>query len=190
LPRGASLIGRVAYFCGLMNAAVATPVWGEVSATGMRIPTANPRYAYPASLATRAVYILGANGQRLEMRTPPPPLLGPIRSKRDAVAPQSATKTTRPAPAEGRGRLQKAIARAFILSHVQSTTTILDWCYPRLRGKRRSLTRPMYWSVKRILLATCVRVGRGAGYGRPFLWRRTKTQPVVPLDNSDDNSNS
>jgi hypothetical protein len=45
----------------------------------MRIPTANPRYAYPASLATRAIYILGANGQRLEMRTPPPPL-GPIRS--------------------------------------------------------------------------------------------------------------
>jgi hypothetical protein len=71
--------------------------------------------------------------------------------------------------ARGRGRLQRQIARAFVGHPFRSTSEIYDWCYARDRSRTRS--EAMRWSVRRILDATCDRVGRADTLGRPFLWR-------------------
>ena len=71
------------------------------------------------------------------------------------------------APAKGRGRLQKAIRRAFLVSGpVLSLSQIFDWCYANQRKRRRR-----NWSVVRILQRHCDRVGRAKTIGRPILWR-------------------
>jgi hypothetical protein len=73
------------------------------------------------------------------------------------------------APNKGRGRLQRQIARAFIEQPYRSTSEVYDWCYARDRSRTRS--EAMRWSVRRILDATCDRIGRANTPGRPWIWR-------------------
>jgi hypothetical protein len=61
------------------------------------------------------------------------------------------------------------VRRAFIDHPFRSTSEIYDWCYARDRRAARS--QAMRWSVRRILDATCDRVGRADTPGRPWLWR-------------------
>jgi len=74
------------------------------------------------------------------------------------------------APARGRGRLQRQIARAFTIGGPELTSsTILDWCYPH---RRQALTTRHRFSVWRLLAATCDRVGRDwKAPGQPWVWR-------------------
>ena len=72
------------------------------------------------------------------------------------------------APAKGRGRLQRQIARAFAVGGpVLSSSVIYDWCFARQR-RVSQLRRHGAW---RILMAECERVGRAETIGRPWLWR-------------------
>jgi hypothetical protein len=75
-----------------------------------------------------------------------------------------------PAPARGRGRLQRQIARCFALFGPEVTSSrLLDWCYahnPRARQSQRHR-----WSVLRILRTTADPIGRAQTAGRPWLWR-------------------
>jgi hypothetical protein len=70
---------------------------------------------------------------------------------------------------KGKGRLQVQVRRAFLDHPFRSTSEIYDWCYARDRSRARS--EAMRWSVRRILDATCARVGRADTPGRPWLWR-------------------
>jgi hypothetical protein len=73
------------------------------------------------------------------------------------------------APAKNRGRLQRQIARAFMVGGpVLSSSQIYDWAYAR---NRDGLDSGYRWSVRRILLEIAVRVGRAETIGRPWLWR-------------------
>jgi hypothetical protein len=75
----------------------------------------------------------------------------------------------RPAkPALGRGRLQRQIRRAFIVSEVLSSSQIYDWCYA---GKRLPLSTRQRYSVWRILNEVAEPVGHSLTIGRPWLWR-------------------
>jgi hypothetical protein len=75
-----------------------------------------------------------------------------------------------PRPAEMRGRLQRAVLRAFIASDASelSTTALADWAYAR---SRRGLSSGEYWSLRRVCRQLCERVGRAPTIGRPWLWR-------------------
>jgi hypothetical protein len=69
-------------------------------------------------------------------------------------------------PALGRGRLQVAIERAFIVGGpVVSASSIYDWAYPH---DRRRVFRH---SVIRILRQVAEPVERANTSGRPWLWR-------------------
>jgi hypothetical protein len=73
------------------------------------------------------------------------------------------------APAAGRGRLQRQIARAFMAGGGELTSSqIYDWCALWPVDKRTS--QAQRWSVRRILDATCDRVRRVPPYGA-WLWR-------------------
>jgi hypothetical protein len=73
------------------------------------------------------------------------------------------------APALGRGRLQRQIARAFIVhGDVVSATDIYCWCR-RWRSSRFGM--PERWSIVRILRRIAEPVGRAPTIGRPWLWR-------------------
>jgi hypothetical protein len=48
-----------------------------------------------------------------------------------------------------------------------STTELLDWTHSRGRGAGHNKRR----SVRRVCERYCIRVGRGAGIGRPILWK-------------------
>jgi hypothetical protein len=68
------------------------------------------------------------------------------------------------APAAGRGRLQRQIARCFmVFGPVVSSTRLYDWCYMR-RARHR-------YSVWLILQRIADPVGRAPTIGRPWLWR-------------------
>jgi hypothetical protein len=78
-----------------------------------------------------------------------------------------------PAPAKGRGRLQRQIARCFVVfGPVVSSSRLLDWCYTRNPRVRQS--RGHRWSVVRILRQIAEPVGRAETIGRPVLWRLTE----------------
>jgi hypothetical protein len=85
------------------------------------------------------------------------------------------------APAAGRGRLQRQIARCFVVFGPEvSSSRLLDWCYtrdPRVRHR---------WSVVRILRRIAEPVGRAETIGRPWLWRlRNSSLPAdtcQPID--------
>ena len=73
------------------------------------------------------------------------------------------------APNKGRGRLQRQIARAFIVhGDVVSATDIYCWCR-RWRSSRFGM--PERWSIVRILRQIAEPVGRAPTIGRPWLWR-------------------
>jgi hypothetical protein len=72
------------------------------------------------------------------------------------------------APNLGRGRLQRQIARAFIVhGDVVSATDIYCWCRPR--SSRFGM--PERWSIVRILRVIADPVGRAPTIGRPWIWR-------------------
>jgi hypothetical protein len=75
-----------------------------------------------------------------------------------------------PAPAKGRGRLQRQIARCFVVFGPEvSASRLYDWCYARNPGARQS--RGHRWSVLRILRTIADPIGRAETIGRPVLWR-------------------
>ena len=84
-------------------------------------------------------------------------------------------------PNKGRGRLQRQIARCFVVFGPEvSSSRLLDWCYtrdPRVRHR---------WSVVRILRRIAEPVGRAETIGRPWLWRlRNSSLPAdtcQPID--------
>ena len=73
-----------------------------------------------------------------------------------------------PAPARGRGRVQKLARRALIALGNPSTTTteVLQWT--RCRGGVRHHD---YRAARRALDRIADRVGRAETIGRPWLWR-------------------
>ena len=77
-------------------------------------------------------------------------------------------------PNKGRGRLQRQIARCFVVFGPEvSSSRLLDWCYardPRVRHR---------WSVVRVLRQIADPIGRAETIGRPVLWR-LKTPGVRP----------
>jgi hypothetical protein len=75
-----------------------------------------------------------------------------------------------PAPAKGRGRLQRQINRCFVVFGPEvSSSRLLDWCYARNPRVRQS--RGHRWSLVRVLDVVAERVGHSRGPGRPWLWR-------------------
>jgi hypothetical protein len=83
------------------------------------------------------------------------------------------------APNAGRGRLQRQIRRAFMVHGPElSATTIYDRCALWPVDKRTS--QAQRWSVRRILDATCDRVGRSRGPGRPWIWRNSLGRRPFP----------
>jgi hypothetical protein len=76
------------------------------------------------------------------------------------------------APAKGRGRIQRQIARAFMAhGEIVSSSDIYRWC----RGRQRWFGRPQRWSVRRVLDVVAVRVGRQPTFPRAWLWRLRNT---------------
>jgi hypothetical protein len=78
------------------------------------------------------------------------------------------------APAQNRGRVQRAIKRAFIASgaEVLSSSEIYSWTHPRLRLGRKSMPLGIYWGTLQALRRVCEPVGRSASTsGAPILWR-------------------
>jgi hypothetical protein len=81
------------------------------------------------------------------------------------------------APNKGRGRLQRAIARAFLVagSDTLSSTAVYDWCFVRDRH------RPPEWhrySVFRILQEIAYQVERVPPHGA-WLWRLRDSQSPI-----------
>jgi hypothetical protein len=78
-----------------------------------------------------------------------------------------------PAPAEGRGRIQIRIRRAFTASGAEALTSsqIYDWTHVRRRQRDKTLPAGTYSRTTRTLRAMCEPVGRGTSKGRPILWR-------------------
>jgi hypothetical protein len=74
------------------------------------------------------------------------------------------------APAAGRGRLQRQIARAFIAagSGVVSSSQVYDFTFAQ---DRHGWRWRHYWSVYRILMEIAEPIGRAPTIGRPWLWR-------------------
>jgi hypothetical protein len=73
------------------------------------------------------------------------------------------------APAKGRGRLQRAVRRAFLVADQVSTATVFDWCYARRPKMRRSqLNRRR---VHELLREIADPIGRADTVGRPRIWR-------------------
>ena len=74
-----------------------------------------------------------------------------------------------PQPSLNNGPVQRRVRRAFAAAgrSVLSTTQIVDWSHPRPGTNRHHARR----SVRRVCERYCERVGRGAGSGRPILWR-------------------
>jgi hypothetical protein len=81
------------------------------------------------------------------------------------------------APAKGRGRLQRAIARAFVVAPTDtlSTAAINDWCFAR---RRRQISERHRYSVFRILREIADQVERVPPRGA-WLWRlRDSRSPI------------
>jgi hypothetical protein len=75
------------------------------------------------------------------------------------------------APNAGRGRLQVAIRRAFMVGGDELTSSqVYDWAYSRHRSQRRPMSEAVRWSVHRILLELADRVRRVPPHGA-WLWR-------------------
>jgi hypothetical protein len=68
-----------------------------------------------------------------------------------------------PAPAKNRGRVQRAIKRAFIASgaEVLASSEIYSWTHPRLRlGRRKTMPFGIYWGTLQVLRRICDPVDR------------------------------
>jgi hypothetical protein len=84
-----------------------------------------------------------------------------------------------PAPARGRGRLQRQINRCFVVFGPEvSSTRLYDWCYARNPRARQS--RGHRWSAYRILVEIAEPVGRAQTIGHPWIWRLRNSQ--LPAD--------
>jgi hypothetical protein len=64
------------------------------------------------------------------------------------------------------GPIQRRARRAFLGSGMEVMTTpqIARWTHPRGTSRR-------YHYLREVLRRYCERVGRGAGVGRPILWK-------------------
>jgi hypothetical protein len=68
-----------------------------------------------------------------------------------------------PAPAKNRGRVQRAIKRAFIASgaEVLASSEIYSWTHPRLRlGRRKTMPFGIYWGTLQVLRRICDPIDR------------------------------
>jgi hypothetical protein len=74
-----------------------------------------------------------------------------------------------PTPSLDCGPIQRRVRRAFFAmgKAVLSTRELVVWAYSRGRGTEHDKRR----TVRRVCARYCIRVGRGAGVGRPTLWR-------------------
>jgi hypothetical protein len=74
-----------------------------------------------------------------------------------------------PRPSLNRGKVQKAVRRAFAATGkaVLSTKELLPWAFARAQGTGHNKRR----SIRRVCERYCERVGRGSGPGKPLLWR-------------------
>jgi hypothetical protein len=75
------------------------------------------------------------------------------------------------APARGRGRLQRQVARAFIGGEVLSASAIYNWTHARRRQAGEPISGGQRQNVRRILERIALRVGRAGTRGRPWLWK-------------------
>jgi hypothetical protein len=74
----------------------------------------------------------------------------------------------RPAkPALGRGRIQRAVRRAFNFGSEVTSSDVYDWVYPR---SRHLLTQARRHSARRVLMTMADPVKRVPPYGA-WLWR-------------------
>src|SRR5262249_7778219 len=79
-----------------------------------------------------------------------------------------------PAPAKGRGRIQRQVRRAFEACGPRlSVSLVYDWArrWQRRHDEKRINQRERY-SIVRVLMTMAVRDGRAGTRGRPWLWRR------------------
>jgi len=87
------------------------------------------------------------------------------------------------APAAGRGRLQRQIARAFHAhGPVLTSSDVYRWCE---RWQAREFGQWERWSIVRILDVVTDRIGRADTPGRPCLWRLrapAAEEPSAPSD--------
>ena len=76
-----------------------------------------------------------------------------------------------PQPGLNRGKVQRAIRRAFLLPNEISTGDATRMAYPRYKW----LSPSCYAVARRALARVAVPVGRAPGHGRPLLWRMRDT---------------
>jgi len=82
-------------------------------------------------------------------------------------------------PAAGRGRVQRGVRRAFWAAQKSalSTSEIMAWTHPRPIWVRKHNPRNnQRRSIRRVCEIVCIRVGRAATIGRPWLWRLRNTE--------------
>jgi hypothetical protein len=81
----------------------------------------------------------------------------------------------RPAkPALGKGRIQRAVRRAFYFGSEVTSSAVYDWVYPH---RRHLLTMAHRHSARRVLLTMADPIGRANTIGRPWLWRLRAEAP-------------
>jgi hypothetical protein len=76
-------------------------------------------------------------------------------------------------PNKGRGRLQRQIARAFLVhGSTVSASDIYRWArsWRRCRDGKR-INQGERWGIRRILVEIAEPVGRATTIGRPWIWR-------------------
>jgi hypothetical protein len=76
-------------------------------------------------------------------------------------------------PAQGRGRVQIRIRRAFIASgaEVLTSSEIYNWTHPRSRLEDKTLPAGTYNRTSRTIAVMCERLSPYPSTGRPVLWR-------------------
>jgi hypothetical protein len=87
-----------------------------------------------------------------------------------------------PAPAKGRGRIQRQVRRAFEACGPRlSASLVYDWArrWQRRHDEKRINQRERY-SIVRVLITMAVRDGRAGTRGRPWLWRRIESHSKLP----------
>jgi hypothetical protein len=78
-------------------------------------------------------------------------------------------------PNKGRGRLQRAVRRAFTArGPLLSSSELYNWCYPR----RRQLNQLQRHSVWRLSVQVADPVARADTPGRPWLWKLREVNRV------------
>jgi hypothetical protein len=92
-----------------------------------------------------------------------------------------------PAAPGRRGRIQRGIQRAFVVSGTStlSTSAIYDWT---MKDRNTGWQRMQRHSVWRVLRRMCDRIGRADTPGKPWLWRLKTPVAVTPRPPSSDKS--